>query len=176
MDRIGKGDSIPEDLRVLSEEILGEIMDRNMRDERNGKIPLGDGNPRDPALEEKMRTYFHTQPVELARRFLLNLYDDALGDSVDLLRQYSGAELCGYGCQLAGSGHYARAYGVLSLALLKGEDHARDLLDQVAGILRDRSIRTPIDTFTYCKRTMERVMRFVRTPPPSPRGRGQGEG
>lgn len=150
------------DLRTLSEEILGEIMDRNLCDERSGKIPLDDGSPRDPALEEKMRTYFHAQRVELARRFLLHLYDDALGDSVDLLAQYSGADLCGYGCQLANAGHYSRAYLVLSLALLKGEDRAREILNHIAVILQDRSIRTPIDTFIYCKKKMERVMQFVR--------------
>lgn len=160
----------PEGLRPLSGEILGEIMDRNRRDGRSGTIPLGDGGPRDPALEEKVRQYFHAQPIDLARRFLLHLYDDALGDEVDLLREYSGAELCSYGCQLANTGHYSRAYDVLSLALLKGEDRARDLRYQVAGILRNRSMQTPIDTFTYCKRKMERVMRFIRTPFPMGRG------
>lgn len=156
----------PDALRTLSEEILGEIMNRNMREERSGKIPLDDGSSGDPALEAKVRQYFHAQPVDLARRFLLHLYDDALGDAVDLLSDYSGAELCGYGCQLANAGHYSRAYGVLSLALLKGEDRARDLLVHVAEILRYRSLQTPIDTFTYCKRKMERIMQFIRTPSP----------
>ena len=153
-----------EDLRALSGEILGEVMDRNLRDERSGKVSFGDGGPLDPALEAKVRQYFHAQQVDAARRFLLHLYDETLGDTVDLLQGYTGAELCGFGCQLANTGHYSRAYGVHSLALLKGEDRARDLLYQVAGILQHRSLQTPIDTFAYCKRNMERVMQFVRTP------------
>lgn len=152
----------PEGLRSLSEEILGEIIDRNLRDDRRGKIPLGDGGPRDPALEAKVRQYFHAQPVDIARRFLLHLYDETLGDTVDLLQGYTGAELCGFGCQLANAGHYSRSYNVLSLAFLKGEGRARDLLNHIAVILQHRSLQTPIDTFTYCKRNMERVMQFVR--------------
>lgn len=152
----------PDGLRALSEEIIADILDRNLRDAQSGTIPLSDGGPLDPALEAKVRQYFHAQPVDLARRFLLHLYDETLGDTVDLLRDYTGAELCGFGCQLANTGHYSRAYGVLSIALLKGEDRARDLLDQVAGILQHQSLQTPIDTLTYCKRKMERVMQFVR--------------
>lgn len=151
-----------EDLRALADEIQGEILDRNLRDAEKGMVPMGDGSPRDPVLEEKMRRYFHAQRTDLVRRFLLHLYDDALGDSVDLLHDYSGADLCGYGCHLANTGHHDRAYGVLSLALLKGEESARDLLEGVAAEIRRHRSLQRVDTLNYCKRYMDRIMHFVR--------------
>lgn len=119
----------------------------------------------DPTLEANMKEYYHLEPSRDARLFLLNLYDDELGEDLWCLEIFPAKEMYRQGIERLQDGECCAAYILFSFASLKGCEEAGPALLGTAEVIHvnDRAYGT--HHFEEVKANVERAMRFARKVP-----------
>jgi len=151
-----------DDLQELG---IEEITVSTVQEDDERASDRGGGRVRDPVLEAKVKEYYHREPSRDARLFLLNLYDDELGEDLWCLETFPPEEMYRQGMERLQDEECCAAYTLFSFALLKGYEDAGPLLVRVAEAIRmnDRAHGTHI--FGEVKAKVERAIYFGRKVP-----------